>query len=57
MASRHPAKMYPGNGIVGSSPTSSARCPRRSMDRTQDCGSCNAGSIPAESTRKEIVLK
>ena len=24
MASQHPAKVYPGNGVVGSSPTSSA---------------------------------
>ena len=23
-------------------------CPRRSTDRTQACGACNAGSIPAE---------
>lgn len=30
---------------------------RRSMDRTQDCGSCNVGSIPAESTNINILAK
>lgn len=28
-------------------------CPRRSMDRTQLCGSCDVGSIPTEGTRKK----
>ena len=27
-------------------------CPRRSTDRTQACGACNVGSIPAEGTNK-----
>ena len=26
------------------------------MDRTQDCGSCNRGSIPLEGTILEIVI-
>ena len=26
-------------------------CPRRSTDRTQACGACNVGSIPAEGTK------
>ncbi len=29
----------------------SPHCSRRSMDRTQACGACNVGSIPAESTK------
>ena len=27
---------------------------RRSTDRTQDCGSCNSGSIPDEGTKTEL---
>lgn len=31
-------------------------CSRRSTDRTQDCGSCNGGSIPPGSTMSHLIL-
>lgn len=31
-----------------------SNCPRRSMDRTQLCGSCNVGSIPTEGTVNHV---
>ena len=49
------------NRTVSSNLTSSAlfrksNCSRSSMDRIQVCGTCDAGSIPAESTNIKILL-
>ena len=49
MASQQIANLYPcKKRVVGSSPTSSAKRPRRSMDRTVACGATDRGSNPLE---------